>query len=87
MAVRGHLLWAEADLVQEWVMSGGEKFLRRSEVLARCGIGKSTLYRLIADRQFPAGCRLSERTVAWPETEIDAWIEDRKGHRVEVGGG
>ncbi|MBN8440102.1 MAG: AlpA family phage regulatory protein [Thauera sp.] len=51
--------------------------LRRRQVEARTGLGRSSLYALIAAGQFPAPIRLSANTVGWLEHEIDAWIAER----------
>lgn len=51
--------------------------LRRRQVEARTGLGRSSIYALIADGQFPAPIRLSTNTVGWLEHEIDAWIAER----------
>lgn len=60
--------------------------LRRPEVLRRCGISNTTLHRLIHSDDFPRPVQLGERSVAWIESEIDAWIESRiKASRPKVG--
>ncbi len=51
--------------------------LRRRQVEARTGLGRSSIYALIADGQFPTPIRLSANTVGWLEHEIDAWIAGR----------
>jgi prophage regulatory protein len=51
--------------------------LRRRQVEARTGLGRSSIYALIADGQFPAPIRLSANTVGWLEHEIDGWIAER----------
>ena len=51
--------------------------LRRRQVEARTGLGRSSLYALIANGQFPAPIRLSANTVGWLEHEIDGWIAER----------
>lgn len=51
--------------------------LRRRQVEARTGLGRSSLYALIAAGQFPTPIRLSANTVGWLEHEIDAWIVER----------
>ena len=57
--------------------------LRRRQVEARTGLGRSSLYALIAGGQFPTPIRLSANTVGWLEHEIDGWIADRtKASRV-----
>ena len=51
--------------------------LRRRQVEGRTGLGRSSLYALIADGKFPAPIRLSANTVGWLEHEIDAWMAER----------
>ncbi|WP_428290646.1 helix-turn-helix transcriptional regulator [Hydrogenophaga sp.] len=41
------------------------------------GLGRSTIYRLIATQRFPNPVRLGPRAVAWRRTEIDQWSEAR----------
>jgi prophage regulatory protein len=41
------------------------------------GLGRSTIYRLIATQRFPNPVRLGPRAVAWRRTEIDLWSETR----------
>lgn len=48
--------------------------LRLPAVIKKTGLRRSTLYRMIARGDFPAGVRLSERTTAWDAAEIDAWL-------------
>ncbi|WP_280562595.1 AlpA family transcriptional regulator [Chromohalobacter sp. 48-RD10] len=51
--------------------------LRRPEVLQRCGISNTTLHRLINAGDFPSPIQISPRAVAWVESEINEWIEQR----------
>ena len=51
--------------------------LRRRQVEARTGLGRSSIYALIAGGQFPTPIRLSANTVGWLEHEIDGWIAER----------
>ena len=37
---------------------------------------RSHRYRLIKKGLFPAPVKIGENTNAWPESEIDKWIED-----------
>lgn len=41
------------------------------------GLGKSTIYRLIASKQFPSPVRLTSHAVAWRSSDIEAWSETR----------
>lgn len=51
--------------------------LRRKEVEARTGLPRSSLYELIGRGEFPRPIRLGERSVAWIDSEVDAWIASR----------
>jgi prophage regulatory protein len=54
-----------------------EKFLRLPEVRNRVPYSRATIYRLISSGEFPRPYSLGARAVAWRESEISAWIEDR----------
>lgn len=41
-------------------------------------LGKSTIYRLIADRKFPRPVKVSERRVAWLESDLQSWLDGRQ---------
>lgn len=64
-----------------------KNLIRRAEVLRRCAISNSTLYRLIDAGQFPAPVQVSPRNVAWVEHEIDEWIAHRICERTNSSGG
>ena len=51
--------------------------LRMSEVRARTGLCKSTIYNLIKAQDFPKPIALSRRAKGWKEADIDQWIESR----------
>jgi prophage regulatory protein len=57
------------------------RLLRIKEVKAIIGLSRSTIYKLIANEQFPSQAKLSARTVAWPDTEILEWVQDRMAER------
>lgn len=48
-------------------------FLRMQAVLRMTGLGRSTIYRLIADNKFPCPVRLGPRAVAWRRADIERW--------------
>ncbi len=52
-------------------------FLRMPTVMRMTGLGRSTIYRLIADRKFPSPVRLGPRAVAWRRSDLDQWSEAR----------
>lgn len=55
----------------------GKRLLRMPEVCRQTGLGKSSIYRMIQSGLFPAPKRLGARTVAWLQSEVDAWIQSR----------
>ena len=52
-------------------------FLRMPTVMRMTGLGRSTIYRLIADQKFPSPVRLGPRAVAWRRSDLDRWGEAR----------
>jgi prophage regulatory protein len=41
------------------------------------GLGRSTIYRLMADDQFPPPVRLTKRIVVWRRADVEQWFETR----------
>ena len=62
---------------QRGAASSGGRFLRVPDVMKTTGLGRSTIYRLMADRQFPIPVRLSKRVVAWRRSDLERWSEGR----------
>jgi prophage regulatory protein len=52
-------------------------FARLPTVLSVTGLGRSTIYRLMADGSFPQPVRLGRRVVAWRWSDIDQWSRSR----------
>lgn len=52
-------------------------FLRLRAVMRTTGLSRSTIYRLMAARQFPRPVRIARRAVAWRPHDIDRWSEAR----------
>jgi len=53
------------------------KILRLPEVMAKSGLGRSSIYAYVRKNAFPHPIRLGERAVGWKTDEVDAWIEQR----------
>lgn len=53
------------------------RFFRLPMVLRMTGLGRSTIYRLIAKQQFPGPVRIAGRAVAWRQADLETWIEGR----------
>ena len=52
-------------------------FLRMWAVTRMTGLGRSTIYRLIAQDKFPSPVRLANRAIAWHRTDLERWSEAR----------
>lgn len=48
-------------------------FVRMPEVVRMTGLGRSTIYRLMAGDQFPLPVRLATRAVAWRRIDLEQW--------------
>lgn len=53
------------------------RLIRLTEILARTGLSRSTVYRLEADGKFPRRVKLGARSVAWHEAALLQWMESR----------
>lgn len=51
--------------------------IRRKQVLARTGLARSTLYKLISQGDFPSPVRITAKAVAWTNSDINNWIAGR----------
>ena len=58
------------------------RILRRAEVEQRTGFKRAHLYTLMREGRFPKALRLGIRAVGWDSAEIDAWIAERRNHRI-----
>lgn len=50
------------------------RLIRLKEVQHRVGLGRSTIYRWMAEGKFPKPVQLGGYAVAWAEDEIHTWI-------------
>jgi prophage regulatory protein len=54
-----------------------EALLPLAEVLRRTGVARATLYELMRDGLFPRPVQLTKRRVAWPDSEVTAFIRGK----------
>ena len=54
------------------------RILRLPEVTARVGLGRSSVWRMVQNSEFPQPIRLSKRAVGWLDQEVDSWLNSRK---------
>jgi prophage regulatory protein len=67
------------------VCSMSSQIIRLKQVLKKTGLSRSCIYNLIAKNDFPTRIQLSERSIGFLESEVDAWIEERAANS-RVGG-
>jgi len=53
------------------------RFLRLPEVIQISGYRRTTIYEMIKAGNFPAPVHLGPRAVAWVESEVEAWMQER----------
>ena len=57
--------------------SAASTFFRLPTVIRMTGLGRSTIYRMIADDKFPRPFRIGERAVAWRQSDVASWSATR----------
>ena len=53
------------------------RLIRLPEVQHRVGLGRSTIYRWMAEGKFPKPVQLGGYSVAWAEDQVEAWIANK----------
>ncbi|MBN8447360.1 MAG: AlpA family transcriptional regulator [Gammaproteobacteria bacterium] len=57
------------------------KLIKLKQVMDCTGLARSTVYKFMADGQFPKPVKLGSKMVAWVESEVSAWIQERVSAR------
>lgn len=57
------------------------KILRIPAVMDMTGLARSSIYALIATKNFPPPIKLGSRSVGWLEAELLKWIDERQQQR------
>jgi prophage regulatory protein len=52
-------------------------FVRMPLVTRMTGLGRSTIYRLMAENKFPSPVKLAKRAVAWRRVDLERWGQSR----------
>lgn len=66
-------------------LASAPRLERLPAVLARTGLSRATIYRLIAAGTFVQPVRLTGRNIAFVAAEVDAWIAARAAERDGAG--
>lgn len=53
------------------------RIMRLPAVLLATGLGRSTVYRMMAEHTFPAPVKLARRAVGWRQDDVRAWTNAR----------
>jgi len=53
-----------------------KRFVKMPEVIKRTGLAKPTIYKRIKAGTFPTQYKTGARSIAFLESDIDAWIEE-----------
>lgn len=53
------------------------KFLRLKEVMAITALSRSSIYKFMSEERFPQTISLGDRAVAWLESEVEEWMEEK----------
>lgn len=63
----------------------GPRILRHIDVCNKLGVGPSTLFSMISDGRFPKPFIIvpGGRAVGWLESDVDAWIVNRRSDTKE----
>ena len=54
-----------------------QSLIRFSEVQRRTGYSKAWIYKLLKEKRFPAAVKIGSRAIAFVESEINDWVNQR----------
>lgn len=65
-----------------------DRLMRMPDVINMTGLPRSTIYLKMKSNEFPQQVKISSRSVAWIESEIQSWINNSVSKRnMFMGGG
>lgn len=53
-----------------------EGFIRLPQILAVVPVSRTTIWRWVKEKKFPAGVKLTPEITAWPVQAVRAWIAE-----------
>lgn len=60
------------------------KLIRLKQVMECTGLARSTVYKFIAEGDFPKPVKLGVRVAAWVEAEVLEWIKQKIADRESI---
>lgn len=68
----------DIDLTMRGIEMTEDRFVRIKELVTMLGISQSSIYRLMQENKFPKQIKLTERTVVWRLSVINAWVAEKE---------
>lgn len=65
------------DRTSRYIGDGSAPYLRIAVVMDVTGLGRSTIYRMMAEHEFPSPVKLTKRLVAWRRADVEHWFKSR----------
>lgn len=62
-------------------LMSNDRFLRLPEVMHQTGFSRSSIYRLVELGEFPPPRKIGKRAIAWLQSAISDWIQQRSAER------
>jgi prophage regulatory protein len=62
------------------------RLIKLKEVIHLTGLGRSSIYKFMAEGHFPMSISLGERSVAWEVGEVEEWVLDKIERRNKATG-
>ena len=59
-------------------MSNADRMIKISEVMEKLGVSRAQVYKMIKTKGFPKPVSLGHASARWIESEVNAWINERK---------
>lgn len=53
------------------------RLIRLPEVMAICGLSRSSVYAYVTRGEFPAPVKITRQASAWVQQEVQDWVEQR----------
>jgi len=63
------------------VDNGGERLMRKPEVILRTGLSESTIRRMELAGKFPRRRQLGLRAIGWSSVEVEEWLQNPQEER------
>lgn len=61
-----------------------DRILRKKELLHMVPLSDATIWRMERDGKFPKRLQLGGNSVGWPESEVNAWLDNLKAARLKA---